>query len=225
MSKTWLLLRGLGRDKRHFGKFLTQFKHAFADDKVITIDTLGNGKFREQQSPTDITQYTNHCRDMLKKIHHTQPIELVALSLGGMIALDWASRFPAQINSVTIINTSAANLTPPYRRMKLPTLARLLYAFVIDRKPKAIESAIVKATSNQQSNQGMKHVINQWTDIRFEGVTTTSNMVKQLIAAATFKTSIANNTNTFNDKMLILASKKDNIVNHQASQDLQHFFN
>lgn len=227
MSKTWVLLRGLGRDKRHFGEFLNLFKQAFKDDHVITIDTLGNGDFRHLKSPTTISEYTNHCRQILATMHteqasSNQPIALVALSLGGMVAMDWASRFPEQIQSLTIINTSAANLTPPHRRMKLPTLARLLYAFVINRQPKAIETAIVTATSNEASNKVMTNVIDQWTNIRLTGVTTTSNMIKQLIAAATFKVSAIEQL-AIDNKLLILYSEHDHIVNHQASRDLQRF--
>lgn len=214
--KTWVLLRGLGRDKRHFGQFLAQFKQAFINDKIITIDTLGNGEFRHLKSPTNIAQYTDHCRQKLNQIHNNQPIELVALSLGGMVGIDWANRFPTQINSLTIMNTSAANLTPPYRRMKISTLARLLYAFVIDRSPKAIESAIIKATSNQSD---LDSIIHHWTDIRLAGATSTRNMICQLLAAATFKAAPS-----AGHKVLILTSQHDNIVNHQASHDLQQFF-
>ena len=223
--KTWILLRGLGRDKRHFGVFLGKFQQAFTDDTVITIDTLGNGEFKALKSPTDIVKYTEHCRKILAQTNHNNPVELVALSLGGMIAMDWASRYPQEINSITIMNTSAANLTPPHRRMQLATLGHLLYAFLINRSNQGIESAIVHATSNQQilNPKALRQTIQKWTQIREQGVTTTLNMIKQLIAAATFTLDKPPKVDA--DKILILASDKDHIVNHQASIDLQHFFN
>ena len=223
--KTWILLRGLGRDKRHFGRFLDKFQQAFADDTVITIDTLGNGEFKGLKSPTDIAKYTEHCRKILAQSGHNKAIELVALSLGGMVAMDWTTRYPQEINSITIMNTSAANLTPPHKRMQLSTLSRLLYAFLINCSNKGIESAIVNATSNQQilNPNALEQTIQSWTAIREQGVTSTINMIRQLAAAATFK--LEKPPNIDPNKLLILASDKDHIVNHQASIDLQHFFN
>ena len=223
--KTWVLLRGLGRDKRHFGQFLDKFQQAFVDDKVITIDTLGNGEFKGLKSPTNIKQYTEHCRKILAQTNHNNTIELVALSLGGMIAMDWATRYPQEINSITIMNTSAANLTPPHSRMQLSTLGRLLYAFIINRSNQGIESAIVNATSNQQilNPKALAQTIQSWTEIREQGITSTFNMIRQLLAAATFK--LEKPPQISPEKVLILASSKDHIVNHQASIDLQGFFN
>jgi pimeloyl-ACP methyl ester carboxylesterase len=213
--KTWLLLRGLGRDKRHWGTFVEDFVNTFSDDRVLTIDTLGNGDFCRVKSPLVIRQYTNHCRKQLAELENGEQINLVALSLGGMVALDWAHRYPAQVASLTLLNTSASNLTPPYQRMRFNALSQLLYAFLLKRNDHDIEQAIVDATSNVDNSQS---VVDCWTKYRHEKSTSIANTLRQLVAAARFTVKPVEDV-----PVLVLVSKKDRIVNPQAGVDLSRF--
>lgn len=217
MSRHWLLLRGLGRDHRHWGAFIAKFKHAFPDDKVSVLDTCGNGDFATLNSPLLIAEYTDHCRlelgekpeELLVNIH------LVALSLGGMIALDWAHRFPQDISSITLINTSAANLTPWYKRINLVAVAKSLLVIMSKGSDEAIEKEILQLTSNKQQ---YADTLVHWTEYRRVQRTSLFNLIRQLIAASRFKVkSLANIT------PLVLTSRKDRLVNNIASQDIHHY--
>lgn len=216
--KTWLLLRGLGRDKRHWGDFVMQFQHSFSHDKVLTIDTLGNGEYSQLKSPLSIQAYTDHCRETLAKIHDQKPINLVALSLGGMVAMDWAERFGDQLQSVNLINTSAANLTPPHKRLKLRTLISLLQAMLLKRDDESVEKAIIQATSNRQYNQT---TILDWVEFRHSNSTSIGNIIRQLLAAASFK--VSDKLKQQSGKIVVYNSKYDQIVNAIASYDLSQY--
>ena len=241
-AKHWVLLRGLGRDQRHWGTFYPQFKQHFAKDKHSVVDTLGNGEWSRYKSPLVITQYTDHCRKQLlqtqpeqrhgirfdnqaleaqpeNSIHQKPLFYLVALSLGGMIALDWSKRFPNEIGGVILINSSAANLTSWYQRINVMTLAKLMIKIcggkIFSWKKHHIEHAILLATSN---NQLCPKQVDLWEGFRQQYHTSLENLCRQLLAASRFYVPKGLTTSP-----LILTSKNDRLVSSVASKQLhQH---
>ena len=215
---TWVLLRGLGRDSRHWGTFIDVFQQRIGNDKLVMLDTLGNGRYADQQSPINISQYTEHCRQQLSEktalvlANEEGRIHIVALSLGGMIALDWAQRYPEEVKSLTLINSSVANLTPWNRRLKFLSLIKLLKVLLIDNSEKSIEQMILTLTSNQQQPHPM---LTQWTDYRIASTTTLGNLLRQLVAAARFRVETP-----LLISPLIICSRSDNLVAYRASKDL-----
>ncbi|WP_440874657.1 alpha/beta fold hydrolase [Thalassotalea sp. PLHSN55] len=216
MNKHWILLRGLGRDKRHWGSFLTLFQQFFDGDKVSAIDTLGNGEFSHSTSPLTIGQYTQHCRAQITA--PKEKLHLVALSLGGMVAIDWAQRYPDEIASMTLINSSAANLTAWHKRIKFNAIARLSAAILSCRSASAMEALVLKVCSNKSSKQNQA-ILQAWSIYREINTTRAANLIRQLIAAARFR---ANNLQ--NVQVLILTSNNDRLVNTQASIDLARHY-
>lgn len=220
MKKHWVLLRGLGRDKRHWGAFLTEFEQAFPNDQISVLDTCGNGEFTDLTSPLSISEYTDHCRNQLhaQASKQSRNVSLVALSLGGMVAMDWAQRYPMEVRSLTLINTSAANLTPWFRRIKFPALAKLFWASVFNRSPEQFEQAIMFVSSNYNFEQN-KEVLASWVKYRKERHVSISNLIRQLIAASRFKAS-----KIIAIKPLVLSSQHDRLVSCEASRDIHHHF-
>lgn len=218
MNKHWILLRGLGRDKRHWGAFVQQFQQTFSHDQVSAIDTCGNGDFSCVSSPLSIAEYTEHCRQQLNKAivwDKAEKIHLVGLSLGGMIALDWAQRFPNEVQSMTLINSSVANLTPWYQRINLSALVRLANTVIGHKSSKIIEQAILQVSSNLPIQP---HTLKCWTEYREAQATSLLNLIRQLIAASRFKA-----YKSACITPLILNSKVDRLVNCRASEDIYRY--
>ena len=59
---TWILLRGLAREKRHWGDFLEQFRSAFPNDKILALDLPGAGEFFKETSPRTVEGMFNFVR-------------------------------------------------------------------------------------------------------------------------------------------------------------------
>ena len=214
-----MLLRGLGRDQRHWGEFISRFQQVFSADRVTVLDTCGNGIFARLKSPLSIAKYTDHCRAQLAD--PSPKVHLVALSLGGMVALDWAQRYGHEVLSVTLINSSAANLTPWNHRIYFDSLAKLALSFIASRNPEIIEKTILQITSNSTSNDGLERqaLVTRWAEFRQRQHTSTVNLIRQLIAASRFKV-----TRLDNLKPLVLSSKTDRLVNSVASVNLNRYF-
>ena len=105
-----LLLRGLTREQRHWGRFRAMLAEKLANP-VLGFDFAGSGELYQQRSPADISALRQSVRSQLQNHSaFTGRVHLVALSLGGMLAADWALAYPAEVASITLINSSARPL-------------------------------------------------------------------------------------------------------------------
>ena len=50
-GQTWVLLRGLMREQRHWGAFVELLAKAFPQHQVVTLDLPGNGLLHQRASP------------------------------------------------------------------------------------------------------------------------------------------------------------------------------
>ena len=93
---TWILLRGLAREARHWGSFAQQFSRVLASSNLIrqveALDLSGNGEFCQLPSPTSVPHMVEFARQQLQQKGFKLPYSLVALSLGGMVATRWAQQ-------------------------------------------------------------------------------------------------------------------------------------
>lgn len=130
MSTTkWIVLRGLGRGHGHWGTFIGKLGQALPDDKIYWLDLPGNGFLNKSVSPTAIESYVPALERQLKasNFFSVEGRTLgVGLSLGAMVLTEWAQQQPKRFNKVFLINTSAANLSKPWKRISLRVFANSL---------------------------------------------------------------------------------------------------
>ena len=65
---TWVLLRGLMRETRHWGEFPALFQAAVAAQQVVTLDWPGNGSLHEENSASNVAEMAEHCRMQLRQL-------------------------------------------------------------------------------------------------------------------------------------------------------------
>jgi pimeloyl-ACP methyl ester carboxylesterase len=210
----WILLRGLTREARHWGDFPQRLSQALDGEKVIALDLPGNGEFNEMRSPTRIDGMTEHCRVELVRRGFAPPYRLLAISMGGMVAVDWAARYPEEVEAAVLINTSMRPFSPLHHRLRLPAWLRVLSLLVPGRSPVARESAIFALTSNLAAPP--EALIEQWTAIRQLRPVSALNALRQLVAAARFRAPAKARA----AKIRILASANDRLVDVRCSMAL-----
>src|SRR5439155_8075284 len=72
---------------------------------------------------------------------------LLGLSLGGMVAFEWARQYPQEVAGAVLINTSLGGCSPPWRRLHPSAVLRLLGAMgTVD--PAARERIVFALNSN-----------------------------------------------------------------------------
>jgi len=123
---TWIFLRGLTRESRHWGEFVDQFQRVMPHQTVVTLDLAGNGRLNHQRSASRVEDMVLDCRLQLALRHIAPPYHLLAMSLGAMVGVAWAQSRPEEVAAQVLINTSLRPFSPFYQRLRPANYARLL---------------------------------------------------------------------------------------------------
>lgn len=214
----WLFIRGLSRDQRHWEGLPGRFETSFKSSKSFCLDLPGFGTEHKRLSPTTISSILDDVRARWLKIKAKNPGEwnLVSISLGGMLAMEWCSKFPEDFNRCVVINSSAKNVASPLSRLKPKSLTAILKAIFI-RDTVARERIILEMTTNMIKNH--EEVARRWANYTRERAYTLQNVARQLLAASKYES-----PNYLSTPVLVLASQKDEFVNPSCSKRLANLF-
>lgn len=186
MARTWVLLRGLIRESRHWEAFPAQFQAAFPDDRVITLDLPGNGQLCEARSPTRVEDMVAHLRSSLSGGELKPPFHVVALSLGAMVAVSWLHDYPGEVAGAVLMNTSVARFSPFWQRLRVQNYGQVLQA-LLTPDPVRKEAIILALTSNRLDESARLELAKRWADYAATHGVTRTNALRQLYAAARFR--------------------------------------
>ena len=209
---TWILLRGLMRETRHWGGFPDVLRAQPGAAEVATLDLPGNGRLHRRCSPSSAQQMVEYCRGDLAARGIAPPYYLLGLSMGGMVAVAWASTYAQELYGCVLINSSLGRFDPFYRRLRpgaYPALLRL-----ISGTPEQQERAILRLTSRRGEAQA--GVLEAWLAYRRECPVSRRNALRQLFAAARYRAP----TRRPAVPMLVLASAQDALVDPRCSRHL-----
>ena len=211
---TWVLLRGLARESGHWGGFVPLLRERWPRDHIVTLDLPGNGRANALTSPLTIEATAAWCRERLAAAGTPPPYRLLALSMGAMVAVEWAAQAPAEVDACVLISTSLARVSPWFRRLRPASYAALIGALLGIGSARRRERAILRLTSAMPlAHAG---VLEGWVRLRRERPVTTANALRQLVAAARYRARPAAPT----APMLLLAGAADALVAAQCSHDL-----
>ena len=179
---TWIFLRGLTRESRHWGDFLGQFQRAFPDHTVVALDMAGNGHLNHQTSPCRVEEMVADCRRQLAQRQITPPYHVLAMSLGAMVSVAWTQSYPHEILGQVLINTSMRPFNPFYQRLRPANYGKLLRLVWPGTSAKVCEHTILQITSRRRDVS----VLPLWLALRGTNPVSGHNALNQLVAAARF---------------------------------------
>ncbi|MDY6799163.1 MAG: alpha/beta hydrolase [Pseudomonadota bacterium] len=207
----WILLRGLTREHAHWGDFPERLRQAFPGDRFHTVDLPGTGVHYREDSPDRVPAIRAAVRRQVA--HIAGPYNLLALSMGGMVALDWAQNAErGEIQQLVMINTSS-RFSPPWRRMRPAVWPRIL-RLMARRELFDREKEILAMTSNRPVTL---ELAKQWYRIQRQRPVSLANARRQLTAAVRYRPSPVRPL----PDALLLTSRGDRIVHWTCSQDLE----
>jgi len=209
---TWILLRGLTRESRHWGDFVDHFQQAFPADRVVTLDLPGNGRLNHQRSPKCVEGMVADCRAQLVQRQIEPPYHLLAMSLGAMVALAWSHSHPQEVAAQVLINTSMRPFNPFYQRLRPANYLNLLRLAWPGTSADVCEHTILCITSRRQDAS----VLPQWLALRRANPVSGRNAFWQLWAAARFCAPAG----PLAVPSLLLASELDQLVSVACSRRL-----
>ncbi|MDP3702280.1 MAG: alpha/beta hydrolase [Hylemonella sp.] len=208
---TWILLRGLTREAAHWGGFVEALRRALPQSRVLTLDLPGNGQWHTQRSPADVSAMVASCRAELSQRGVQGPVYLLAMSLGAMVATEWAYQAPGQVAGCVLINTSLRPFSPFFHRLRPRNYGRLLGLVLGRATPAGWEQAILRLTSNRAVERAA--VLPDWIAVRQSRPVNPGNALRQLLAAARYR--VRNEPPA--TRLLLLASKQDGLVDVRCS--------
>jgi pimeloyl-ACP methyl ester carboxylesterase len=214
--QTWILLRGLTRESRHWGDFLEKFQQALPGSQIIALDLPGNGCLNQQRSPLRIQDMVAHCREQLESRNIAPPFNMLAMSMGAMVAVAWSDVYPREVAAQVLINTSMRPFSPFYHRLLPANYALLLKLSLLGAAPEDLERVVLQLTSNRARDYHDDNILPHWLAYRHENPVSRSNAVRQLIAAARFLAPLIKPL----VPTLLLASDQDRLVSVHCSKTL-----
>lgn len=210
----WVLLRGLTREVRHWGRFPQQLGDALPGMPVICLDLPGNGLLNRLESPHGVEAMADYCHAEIARRGIAAPCRVLAMSLGAMVAVAWAQRYPDDVAAAVLINTSLRPFSPLQHRLRPSIYPRLLRLFVLPASGRQIETAILRMTTRRVPDPDA--VIEEWLRWRRENPVSRRNALIQLLAAARYRAPRHRPL----DRILLLAGGADRLVDPQCSREL-----
>jgi len=211
--ETLILLRGLSREQRHWGSFTGLLHKHFTDKQLICFDLPGNGQRNHLQSPATIAGIVEFIRDELSAVLSQGPVHLVALSLGGMVAMEWMDKHPQEIASAALLSCSFKGVSPFYQRLRPANYLNLLNV-IFSSNDYASEKTILKMTS--QGHQQNKALLEQWVSYARQNPVSRQNVLRQLLAATRYQLPRVKP----DVPVYLLNGLQDKLVSPQCSVDL-----
>lgn len=210
---TWVFLRGLTRESRHWGSFVDEFAQALPGSRVVALDVPGNGHLNSFPSPTRVPAMVAHCRTQLALRQVDGPVRLLGMSLGAMVAVAWAQAHPQEVVSQVLINTSLRPFSPFYQRLRPANYGVLMRLMLSRASDEDWERAVLRLTSNHWANQP-EAVLPQWLALRAANPVSRANALRQLLAAARYRAPVTPPV----VPTLLLASEHDQLVSVNCSK-------
>ncbi|MEX3816032.1 alpha/beta fold hydrolase [Paraburkholderia sp. BR13439] len=225
---TWILLRGLTRETRHWGRLPAALRETLGQSpdaatpnattatgvRLLLLDLPGNGEYVRRRAPASVAGIVAFVRQAALQTGVLGPYNIIAMSLGGMVATDWAQRHPGEIERLVLINTSMRPFSRMHERLRPSAWPGLLGVAAHWGDATDAESGIHRLTCNNLDTLGAD--LAAWTNIRRSAPVSRANALRQLWAAARFSAAPA----APGCALLILSSAADGLVNPVCSTKL-----
>lgn len=213
----WLLLRGLAREKRHWGAFPDRFASGVGAPTTC-LDLPGMGTEVGVEVPASIAGITDDLRRRwLATLTDSEgPAGLFAVSLGGMILMDWCTRYPQDFARAVLVCSSAANLSPIHHRLK-PDKVPTLLGSVLEKDAFARERRVLSMITNLQADPDA--LARAWAGYAQDVSPKRSALVRQLWAASRFRA-----PDRLGVPLFVLGTKADRFVDPRCTERLVAHF-
>jgi len=177
-----LLIRGLSRETRHWAEFPDRLRESEFVGNLTLLDLPGNGQHHKLKAPLKISEYTDFLRTEWLKSRTIGCSGIIGISLGGMVALDWASRF-SDFQQAVIINSSSSSHTGIQQRLRIKSLTAIL-GILFSPAIANRERKILELTVNNQKIAS--NYSKRWGILGAQFPLRRINLLRQLFAAGRF---------------------------------------
>lgn len=221
-AQNWFLLRGLVRESADWADFPQRLGRAIPGARVHCLDLPGNGRHYQMPAPPHVSQMVDFTRREFHEIREKHlrqdgravPNYVLAISLGAMATINWLQRYPKEIDSAILINTSLRGVSPFYRRISPRAYPTILKLFMV-RDTRKREELILKLTSSRPELP--PEVLEKRTAARVQHPISRNNAIRQILAGLSSAPAPTPPTTP----LLLLNSLGDRLVDPECSLKLK----
>lgn len=187
--RSWVCIKGLKQDARHWRGLPAELASR-TGGVALPMSLPGAGELADAPVPDTVEGMAAmlRARFAAEADPSQGPWGVLGLSLGGMVALAWAHAFPGDLGGVVVGNTSAADLSPPWRRIRAARWPQLLRASLPMDAVRREEHAVRLTTSRQIDPQRVRRIAEEQARWQRERPFTRRALAGQLRAASRFRT-------------------------------------
>lgn len=201
----WIFLRGLTRESRHWGD-LPALWSARGLGRPSRIDLPGNGTACHAPVPADVRGIMEAVRATARTAGVTAPCRILAMSLGAMVATEWAQRYPGEVAGLVLVNTSMRPFSTLPQRLRPQNWAALIGMAHHWHDRARCARTVHRLTCERMDTRDAD--LAAWLAIDQTAPVTRAAALRQLLAAARYRAAAAPPCPT-----LILSSDADRLVN------------
>jgi pimeloyl-ACP methyl ester carboxylesterase len=211
-----VFLRGLAREKRHWGDFPEFFQGQFPEVKIIAVDFPGIGDHADVASPSSVAGIADFCWKEVRRHFPEGKVAVLAVSMGGMVAMDWMRVRGEQLSAAILINSSSKD-SAFFRRLRYQIWPGIFKA-AAHTQPKEREKQIIDLIMN--SEVAKEKALPCWTRVAQDHPIPPLTFARQLWAASQFS-GLQKKPET---PVLLLNSLGDRFVDPSCSEILHQKF-
>lgn len=219
MKLSFLMLRGLSRQQAHWGVFPKLLSSALQEQGIATDflfeDMPGFGERYLESSPASIEAIADKLSASIEKMH--TPVQLLGLSMGGMLALELARRYPQKCQSLVMINSSVKPAARFYQRLQPSAYTAFLKAFLLPSRRLSEAQILAISSENYQHDEVL---LDTWLYHRDRQPPSRMAALKQILAASRY---VAPEQPPL-EQVLLIASRKDRIASFRCTEQLAKYW-
>jgi pimeloyl-ACP methyl ester carboxylesterase len=212
------LLRGLGREAGHWHDFPEQLQRrlGLSEGAVVCLDLPGIGDQRTGRASWSVAAMADDIRERWLELVGGQSGHwgVLGISLGGMVALEWAARFPEDLATVAVINSSDRRSGLWFERLRLQVLP-LMLRIALARRLERREELTFRLSTQMLEGERRRTLLAERIEIARERPVRAGVVGRQLIAAAFWTAPRA-----LAQPLLVMLSEGDRMVNPRCSERL-----
>lgn len=217
ISEPWVLLRGLMRHSGHWGTFGEKLQQQYPSSKILLLDLPGNGTKCHLSTPTNAEEIIEVLREEVHRALGKTPFHFLGMSLGAIVGLKCAERWPQSFLSLIAINPSLKQCSKPWQRLRPQSLFGVTAA-IFAKDPLFREKIILHLTSTMNSS---KHgpLAQCFADFDLRWPPKRLNFLRQIALASRIQL-----TKPLDVPMAIFASAQDHLVSSVCSINMAEAF-
>ncbi|MGZ3768957.1 MAG: alpha/beta fold hydrolase [Bdellovibrio sp.] len=183
--RNWILLRGLARGIGHWGSFVEKMKTQYPHDHIELIDLPGNGARNNEKSPLKISDYVKDLRSHSEFVQSGQTFNVLAVSLGAMVTVEWMRQFPHEIKKAYLVCTSSSGFSPLHHRFLPSNYTKILQLISANGDDTEYEKIVLDMISNSYGRRQAEGLaLMAYTKVHPVNL---QNVIRQMFAASRYR--------------------------------------